>query len=434
MSHVGGSRINKDAGIVVGVALTAALLVTFVIFRAQALVASTHDPYEFSEFGRRIAAGEGFRGEIIGRRAPLYPIFVGSIYWLFGHHEVLVQIAQCLGFAGTAWFAWDMARRVYTRRTAVFAGLLCALHPSLLRYVPDFHLESLFTLLLTFCVWASVKFYFRPSWQRAAIFGVAAGLASLTKAVVLLYPPLFVALFWLKHWFATRKASSGVPAAAPKLWVLALAVAAMALTISPWTIRNYHVSGKVVPVSTGLSDAFLRGFVFARPEFATLQKPPYTDAENEVNANFREICAKEGAVWEQDPLETDRILAKAAKAKLLSDPGGAVVKALTGIFTFWYEMTSLKTSLVAGGLALISWLLTFVGVPRALREGREQWLLLTPVLYLNAFLALLLALGRYSVPVLPCLMVTAAFGLDTLATRFGLHFLDSERAEPAVES
>jgi hypothetical protein len=42
-----------------------------------------------------------------------------------------------------------------------------------------------------------------------------------------------------------------------------------------------------------------------------------------------------------------------------------------------------------------------------------------PVLYLNAFLAVLLALGRYSVPVLPALLVASAFGLDTLLARFG---------------
>ena len=192
----------------------------------------------------------------------------------------------------------------------------------------------------------------------------------------------------------------------------------MALTISPWTIRNYHVSGVALPVSTGLSDAFLRGFVFSRSEFALLQKPPYTDAENEVNAQFRQECTAHGAVWEQDPLQTDKILSVAAKAKLRADPLGVIRKSVVGVFTFWYEMTSLKTSLVAGLLALAAWLMTFAGVSRARREGKPQWLLLAPVLYLNAFLAVLLSLGRYSVPVLPCLMVTAAFGLDTLAERF----------------
>jgi hypothetical protein len=192
----------------------------------------------------------------------------------------------------------------------------------------------------------------------------------------------------------------------------------MVLTIAPWTARNYHVSGKIVPVSTGLSDAFLRGFVFSKTEYITLREPPYTGAENEVNLQFRALCAAEGKVWEQDPLETEAILGKEAKRKFLAEPGAAIKKGLIGIFTFWYQMTSLKTSLVAGVMALGAWLLAAFGMPRARREGRPQWLLFAPVLYLNFFLAALLSLGRYSVPVLPTLIVASAFGLDTLLTRF----------------
>ena len=63
----------------------------------------------------------------------------------------------------------------------------------LLRYLPSLHLETQLTFLITLLLWLMVGFYERPT--------VAAGrahrrrrpaLASLTKAVALLYPPLFV--------------------------------------------------------------------------------------------------------------------------------------------------------------------------------------------------------------------------------------------------
>src|SRR5882724_11214174 len=405
---------NWDRQLIAGLALLTSLFVVFVVFHAQSLVANAPDPYQFEELGRRIANGEGFRGEMIGRRAPLYPLFIGVIYWVFGPHKVLVQLSQCLAFAGTALLARDMGERVYNRRTGLIAGLICALHPSFLRYVPDFHLEGLLTFVFTLCVWASIRFYQRPSLGNAALFGVAAGLTSLTKAVALLYPPLFLAIFWFTR--RSAKASEASPQR-PSLIAAVLVVAAMVVTISPWTVRNYRISGHFVPVSTGLSDAFLRGVVFSRVEFATLQRPLYSDAEQEVNAEFVRLCAAEGAVWEKDPLQTEKILNKEMKARLLAAPIDFIRKSVVGTFTFWYEMTNLKTSLVAGLMALVGWALTFVGVGRARREGHPQWLLLAPMLYLNAFLAVLLALGRYSVPVLPCLMVTAAFGLDTLAKR-----------------
>jgi hypothetical protein len=36
---------------------------------------------------------------------------------------------------------------------------------------------------------------------------------------------------------------------------------------------------------------------------------------------------------------------------------------------------------------------------------------------MNVFVALLIPLGRYSAPILPCLMILAAFGVDTLLNR-----------------
>jgi hypothetical protein len=40
-----------------------------------------------------------------------------------------------------------------------------------------------------------------------------------------------------------------------------------------------------------------------------------------------------------------------------------------------------------------------------------------PVVVMNIFVATLIPLGRYSVPILPCLMILAAYGIDTLLER-----------------
>jgi hypothetical protein len=188
----------------------------------------------------------------------------------------------------------------------------------------------------------------------------------------------------------------------------------MVATIAPWTYRNYRVSGHFVPITTGASDAYLRGLIFSRSEFITLQKPPYTDAENEVNAYFRDLCAAAGTVWQRDDYETEQILNKEMKRRLVAEPGAAVRKFVVGMFTFWYEMTSLRTSLAAGVMALVAWLFALVGINRARQTRHSVWPLLAPVLYLNVLLAALLALGRYSVPVLPCLLVVSGYGLDGL--------------------
>jgi Co/Zn/Cd efflux system component len=268
----------------------------------------------------------------------------------------------------------------------------------------------LFTFLVTLTVWRSVRFYEQPSVRNGATFGISTGLAALTKAVILLYPVLFLAL-----WAWQRRQKDDSQPSPGSIWTAVTAtVGLMALTISPWTIRNYSVTGHFVPITTGLSDAFLRGYIFSKPQYALLQRPPYTDGENESNAWFKEICARQGAVWEANDLETDRLLNQAAKEKLVSDPVAFVKKFSTGIFTFWYQMTSKTNSIIAGVPAALAWLFAIAGWRRARAENRPAWIIFLPILYLNILLAALLALGRYSVPILPTLIVMSAFGIETL--------------------
>jgi hypothetical protein len=190
---------------------------------------------------------------------------------------------------------------------------------------------------------------------------------------------------------------------------------AMAVVLAPWTYRNYQVTGgRLVVLTPGAPDAFLRGYVFTRWEFATLRKGPYTYAENEVNDWFRQIARDAGTEWGKDEIVDDENNARVAKRLIATQPLDTVRKVFVGLFTFWYEMTSLTNSLIPGSLALIGWALAIVGLRRANREGRPSWLIWLPIVVMNVFVALLIPLGRYSVPILPCLMILAAFGVDTL--------------------
>jgi hypothetical protein len=188
-------------------------------------------------------------------------------------------------------------------------------------------------------------------------------------------------------------------------------------TLLPWTIRNYESSGHLIPVSTGTSDAFLRGFIFSQTKFITLREPPYTVAENDSNAYFESLAHAAGTQWQKNDWQTDQILNREAERRLLTQPGQVARKTVIGLFTFWYQLTSLKNSLLALVLAAAAGALAIVGWRQARREKRPSWLLLMPVISLNVTLALLLALGRYSVPILPVLVVMSAFGIDSLLRR-----------------
>jgi len=388
-------------------ALLAASLTVFVGFRSQDLVDTRFDPYYFGKMGASLARGDGFLpfGTLIKRRAPLYPLTIGGVYWLFGERPTLILLLQCLLHAGTCLLIFDLTKRLFGQRSAVIASVLCALHPVMLRYVPALHLETLFTFLVTLLIWLTERFSRLRDIRTGVLLGVVSGLATLTKSVILLYPGLFAAALML----GLLRAKQRLPIAA-----LTVMFVTMALTISPWTVRNYLVTGHIVPVSSGFSDAFLRGLIFSRTEFITLREPPYTVAENESNAYFFRLAREAGTEWEKEDWETDQILNKEMKRRLVAEPGLSARRFFVGLATFWYQMTSRATSAVVGGLALVAWIFAALGLRRSYRENRSVWLVLLPIVYLNLLLAALLALGRYSVPILPCLLALSAYGIDGL--------------------
>jgi 4-amino-4-deoxy-L-arabinose transferase-like glycosyltransferase len=405
-----------------GAGLFTSLMMIFVVFRAQHLVANAPDPYRFASMAHSLLQGNGFAGygSVLDRRGPLYPTFIALVFLVTGEHPVALQIAQAFLVAGICAIAFDMGRRLYNVRTGLIAGLLCAVHPALLRYVADFHLETLLMFLTTVTIWRSVVFLGKPDIRNGVLMGVCAALAALTKPVVLLYPVAFAVACVLREWKSTKES------AAPRVeqrfftrWAPIMAIlAALGAVILPWTYRNYRVSGHVVLITTGVGDALVRGQIFSKPDYALLRLPPYTYAENECNVRLQAICAEAGIVCGRDDVETDRALSRAAKSSIAANPLGFVRKFVVQLFTFWYEMTTPTTSLVAGATALVLWILALIGWRRARKEGRLSWPLFLPIFCLNLPLAALLALGRYSVPILPALTTLAAFGADTLLDRY----------------
>ena len=399
------SQHTKYAAVIAAVATAAALLMVLFFFH----FVNAGDPYDYGNIAHRFVE-HGFT-KLTRRAASLYPEFIALVYRLGGTDHVVIFL-QCLFHAATCVLVFRLGLRIYNARTGVLAGLFCAFHPMLLRYVPDLHMESFLTFMCTFTVWTTVRFHDRPTVANGILVGVVGMCATLTKGVMLPY----LGVFGIVSGVLALKARSIQRVGA----VVAMFVA-MAVVLAPWTYRNYQVTGgRFVLLTPGASDSFLRGYVFTRWEFATLQKPPYTDAENEVNSWFRQIARDAGTVWEQDEVVDEENNARVAKHLIATQPLDTARKVFVGLFTFWYEMTSLRNSLIPGSLALIAWALAIVGLRSAHREGRPSWLIWLPIVVMNVFVALLIPLGRYSVPIIPCLMTLAAFGVDTLLNRLNL--------------
>ncbi|MET0792308.1 MAG: glycosyltransferase family 39 protein [Polyangiaceae bacterium] len=396
------------------VGLLAALFMTFVVWRHQSAVAQTDDPYGFGVLGRNIAEGRGFaqmeHPELpTTRRAPLYPAIIALVFLLGGPQTVLVRVVQCIAAALTVTLTYDIGERIFSKRVGLLAALMCALHPMVMRYVPDLQVECFLTMFMTLMVWSGVRFFAAPSPLWGASVGAAGALGALVKGVLIVCPPIFAA-FWLVRQLRRREPL--------RLGSVAAIALAMCVVILPWTARNYRVTGgHFMLISSNAGGEFLRGYVFAQPKFYLLEQKPYEVGENEANQMEIDLFKAKGLVWARDEMETERELNAFAKEKLHNEPVALARKTFIGLFAFWYLLTTRMNSLLVGAMALGAWVLALTGWRYARSVGRPLWPLFQPILTLNLLYAVMLALGRYSAPTIPTLMVLAAGGVISIIDR-----------------
>lgn len=192
----------------------------------------------------------GFRNEAFFLRPPGYPWFLAlslRLAGLFGDPSFvashLVQVAawaQCLVLLiGTGVFLlWTTP--FLGRTIAFFATTALAANPYVLALVGLMHYEILHLVLLVCACYAldHVLAVHEESPVRMLAVGLLWGIATLVRPLTLALPPfVLIAL-------ALRGRRLGTVA---RQW--AAFCLGMGLAILPWTVRNYAVSGAVIPVN-----------------------------------------------------------------------------------------------------------------------------------------------------------------------------------------
>jgi 4-amino-4-deoxy-L-arabinose transferase-like glycosyltransferase len=170
-------------------------------------------------------------------RGPVYPLYLAGLFRLFGSESLRV-----VGFADMALHALSaallvVALRMYVRPgVAAAGGLLFALWPTTFYYAGKGSSETMLTLWMAATFLLLLRLVRAPAWSTAFALGVAAGLACLTRgsAVAL----LVIAVVWLGVQALRRRARFGL---------LPVMLAAWALTMAPWWVRNARVAGEFVP-------------------------------------------------------------------------------------------------------------------------------------------------------------------------------------------
>ena len=166
---------------------------------------------------------------------PGYLYFIGVFFAVLGSLTA-VKVAQTLVSALLVPAVGRLGTMALGPRAGLFAAAIVALYPDLVWFSAHFWAETLFLTLLWWAFERLAAADRDGSTPKAAAAGLLWGLAILTRETVLYFAPI-TALFLL--W---RRPRGAVRAATFLL--------AMALTVAPWTYRNWRAFGAFVPVST----------------------------------------------------------------------------------------------------------------------------------------------------------------------------------------
>jgi len=163
---------------------------------------------------------------------PLYPCFVGGLFFLFGPRVLAVRLVQLIVAAAVPLLIYYVARNVFNRRAALAAAWLGALYPPFVFYAASVtnQLLSLVALLGVVAGYYLVKA--RATWGRVVLLGVTGGAAFLTRAELSGVAAMAVAAFvgdGLRH----RRCVGGVVARGAAALGVGFVVAL------PWALRNY---------------------------------------------------------------------------------------------------------------------------------------------------------------------------------------------------
>lgn len=366
------------------------------------------DPDKLGELGRNLAEGRGFSygtAESITSafdRAPAYPLLVMLLYRIAGENPLpLLQIIQAFFHGITGYLLYRIGIEVFERRIALLAQAMHAVHPILLWYTARIWIETANTMMITALVLALVVLWKRETRLTLVGCGVLFGLALLTKSVALVLPVSVMLVAAVRNEWKYARA-------------LALACLIGLLLVSPWTVRNYMLSGRFILVHTSLGLNLVQGEAIARhwteTPFSTLalwERGRVESGELLASGNQR-----------PESPEGDALLTTAILQRWWRDPITLLRHAATNAVTFWYLSES---PLKSGVIILLQVPLLVLGI----RGMRRMWhrapaipILCVSVLSFWIVHALIVGWLRYSVPVLPLMILCAAAGLErSSATR-----------------
>jgi 4-amino-4-deoxy-L-arabinose transferase-like glycosyltransferase len=334
---------------------------------------------------------------------PGYPIFLATVYSLFGRSWLAVRVLQAIMGAATCMLTVQLSNRFFSRRTAIVAGLLLAFYPGHIYWSWRIMGESLYMFLLMWAVLLAASLSPQPRFLRAMTLGLVTGYAQLTKSNLFLFPIALVVWFLSAARVGMAKRACYAIAVTTGIAVM-YAITPLANLISP-TGKAGFLPGNAGAALWYSNNPLANGYFI----------PAEYTLEGKV---FIERHGLTQRLQEAGPAAKDRILRNLALTWIRENPGKFCVlglKKLNNSFGLFPRAALFERDPRAPWLHLVTYgpvaAFALAGLIMTRRRWRDLSLLYLALLSYVVSVILFYGTPRFTIMIIPFLIMFAAYSM-----------------------
>jgi 4-amino-4-deoxy-L-arabinose transferase-like glycosyltransferase len=326
----------------------------------EELRGGTYDQISYDTLAIRVSEGYGFTfeqewwpatraGEPTAHWSYLYVLTLAGIYRIIGHFPVVVRLLQAL-LVGvlTPWLIFRIGRRTFSRSAGLVAAAISAVYAYFIMYGASLMTEALYIVSILWSIDITMRLAAKitgltpeasPETNRRWLLlglelGLAITMALLLRQVIMAF--VAVLLLWL-FWVTWRRAS-----VRSMMAPLAVALAVVALLLTPVIVRNYRAFGRIMALNSNAGFAF---FWSNHPIYGTHFESVLSPSHG---VTYQELIPPD--LLDLDEAALDRALLYRGLDFVLEEPGRYILLSLSRIpvyFLFWPKNDSTLVSNLA---------------------------------------------------------------------------------------
>lgn len=358
----------------------------------------TSDATSYDRLGLSVSEGKGYvesDGSPYSFRPPLYPLFLGIIYKFFGHSYFAVRMIQSVIGAFTCVFIFIIGKKICNYKVGILSAFLSVIYPPFIKSAELLLTELVFTFLLTILIFYLLKIQKDMKIKHCIIFGLALGVAALTRSAILLFPFFIVPIFVYSRKYTFLN----------KLVRYIIILLFFLLALLPWSIRNFNVYHRIIPIATQGGITFYSSYcppdgIFGK--LATMQDPIIREASKIIS-----------------PVVRSEFLVKKTLDFILNNPKEVVILEFKKVLYLWapFDWEIIGNRWFNFVYVIILPFFAF-GLFLSFRKFKQFYPVLLPIVYIQIMSLFFYGSPRFRLPVEPFIFILSAIGILSLAEHF----------------